>query len=279
MKKILVTTDFSDKSKAALLFAIQLATQNKCSLTYLNVYHIPAPITWNVVSIEEYQKEQTNITEAKLKNFVEKIYAELNIPADNTNCVVKISFFPEAIIRDYAEENNFDFICISTRGAGQMERILGTNTGNLINHSAIPVLAVPHNYKTTAITSILYASDLEHYEKEIVKVIAFAKPLNATIELLHLTTVLENITGLSDIEKAVAKIDAYHIDFNIINRNPNESLITDIETAINKKKPSMMIMFTEQNRSWFDKIFLSSKSAEYSFNAKVPLLVFNKSQV
>ena len=106
----------------------------------------------------------------------------------------------------------------------------------------------------------------------------WASLLHRPLVLLHLTTVLENTTDLRDIEKAVAKIAAYHIDFNITNRNPNESLITDIETAIKKKKPSMMIMFTEQNRSWFDKIFLSSYSAEYSFNAKVPLLVFNKSQ-
>ena len=96
---------------------------------------------------------------------MEKIYAGLHIPAVNIKCVVKISVFPEVIIREYAEENKFDFICISTRGDGKLERILGTNTGNLINHSAIPVMAVPHKYKTTAITSILYVSDLAHFKK------------------------------------------------------------------------------------------------------------------
>ena len=106
---------------------------------------------------------------------------------------------------------------------------------------------------------------------------AFAKPLKTTIELLHLTSVLENSDSIEAIETAIKKIAAYHINFNITNRNPNESLITDIETAVKKRKPSMIIMFTEQNRSLFQKIFLSSKSAEYSFNAKVPLLVFNKS--
>ena len=277
MKKILVTTDFSDKSKAGLFFAIQLAAQKKCSLTFFNVHYIPTSIAWNTVRIEEYQKEQTIITQAKLKSFVENIYEGLHIPAVNIKCVVKISIFPEAIIREYAVENKFVFICISTRGAGKLERILGTNTGNLINHSTIPVIAVPHKYKTTPITSILYASDLAHFKKEIIKVVAFAKPLKATIELLHLTSVLENIDNLKAIETAVKKIAAYHINFNVTNRNPNESLITDIETAIKKMKPSIMIMFTEQNRSWFQKIFLSSKSAEYSFNAKVPLLVFNKS--
>ncbi len=259
MKKILVTTDFSDKSKAALLFAIQLDIQNNCKLTFLNVYHIPTPTAWNAVKIEEYEKEQISITQAKLQIFVEEIYAGLHIPAVDINCVVKISVIPEAIIRDYAEENRFDFICISTRGADQLARILGTNTGNLINHFVIPVIAVPYIYKTASINSILYASDLPHFKKEIIKVGDFAKPLKATIELLHLTSVLENSDQLKVIETAVKKIAAYHINFNITNRNPNESLITDIETAVKKRKPSMMIMITEQNRNWFQKIFLSSK--------------------
>ncbi len=105
---------------------------------------------------------------------------------------------------------------------------------------------------------------------------AFARPLKATIDLLHLTSVLENSNQSKVIEMAVKKTAAYDINFNMTNRNPNDSFITDIETAIKKNKPSMMIMFTAQQRNWIDKIFLSSKSAAYSFNAIVPLLVFNK---
>jgi hypothetical protein len=39
----------------------------------------------------------------------------------------------------------------------------------------------------------------------------------------------------------------------------------------------MMIMFTQQNKSFFERLFLSSKSAEYTFKLNVPLLVYNKS--
>ena len=276
MKKILVTTDFSDRSKAGLLFAIQLAAQNKYALTFFHAYHILTPTAWNFARIEKYEKEQTKIIQDKLNVFVEKVYKSLILTKSNKKCVIKSSVFPQSCIMEYAAENKFDFICISTRGAGKLERILGTNTGNLINHSEVPVIAVPYKYKTTTIESILYASDLACFKEEIIKVVAFAKPLKATIELLHLASVLEKKEDLKIIETAVKKIAAYHVNFNITNRNPSESLITDIETAIKKRKPSMMIMFTEQNRSWFEKIFLSSKSAEYSFNAKVPLLVFNK---
>ncbi len=277
MKKILVTTDFSDKSKAGLFFAIQLASQNKCSLTFFHAFHILTPTAWNFTRMEAYEKEQTEIIRQKLVLFVEKIYKGLDITAAKIKCVITQSPMPQSSIMEYAQENKFDFICISTRGAGKVERILGTNTGNLINQSAVPVIAVPYKYKSAPIASILYVSDLAHLKKEIIKIVAFARPLKAKIELLHLTSVMENSDQLKDIETAVKKIAFYHISFNLTNRNPDETLISDIETTIKKRKPSMMIMFTEQNRNWFEKIFLSSKSAEYSFNAKVPLLVFNKS--
>lgn len=48
MKKILVTTDFSEKSKAALVFAIQLALQDNYKLTFLQVLHIPSPQPGNI---------------------------------------------------------------------------------------------------------------------------------------------------------------------------------------------------------------------------------------
>ncbi len=39
----------------------------------------------------------------------------------------------------------------------------------------------------------------------------------------------------------------------------------------------MKIMVKAQNRNWFGKKFLPGKSAEYSYNEKVPLRKFNKS--
>lgn len=277
MQKILVTTDFSDKSKAGLLFAIQLASQNKFDLTFFYAYHILIPTAWNFSRVEEYEKAEVKIIQDKLNMFVEKIYKGLNLPKSNKNCVVKSSLFPQTCIMEYAAENKFNFICMSTRGAGKFQRIFGTNTSNLINQSPIPVVAVPYNYKPTKITSILYASDLVNLEKELKNVVAFAKPLKSKVELLHFTSPLKTIIDSKIIQIAVKKLSKYDIKLNIKNPDFVETMVDNIETAIKKTKPSLMIMFTEQNRSLFQKIFLSSKSAEYSFNAKVPLLVFNKS--
>ncbi len=277
MNKILVTTDFSENSKAGLYFALQLASQNNAELTFFHTYHILVPTAWNEVRVEGFENDEAEKIEEKLKAFVEETYREINVSGAQYKCVIKSSIFADSCIREYAVDNKFDFICISTRGAGAIKRLLGTNTANLINNSAVPVIAIPHNYEKRAITSILYVSDLHHYKKEILNVIAFAEPLKASVELLHLTTTLDKKADLDVIENAVKRIETYNVNFKTTPRNPDNALVTDIEEAVKNIQPSVMVMFTEQNRSWFEKIFLSSKSAEYSFDAKVPLLVFHKS--
>ena len=276
MKKILVTTDFSANSKAGLRFAIQLASQHKVELTFFHSYYVMKPTSWSDATFAAYEKTEANKILNNLKRFVEATYKSMKIDSKRSKCVIKSSVFTEANIRDYASTNKFNFICISTRGGGKIKKIFGTNTSNLINQSDVPVIAVPNSYRATKISSILYASDLGNLEKELKQLVDFAKPIKAKVELLHFNSPLEIIIDSKLIESAIKKFSKYDITLHLENPDPVATLISNLETAIEKSKPSMMIMFTQQNRTFFEKLFLSSKSAEYSFNTKIPLLVFNK---
>ena len=55
MKKIVVTTDFSENSKKGILFAIQLASQTDCELIFYNVVSIYMPTIWDNVYYNEFQ--------------------------------------------------------------------------------------------------------------------------------------------------------------------------------------------------------------------------------
>jgi len=275
--KILVTTDFSKNSKAGLRFAIQLASQNGAELTFFHSYNLMIPTSWSSEETKAYKKEEVEKLQDKLNLFVEKVYKGMDIVPVNTNCLLKNAAFPQSGIMKYATENNFSFICISTRGAGKLEQFFGTNTANLIIRSTVPVIAIPHNYKVHPVGSILYASDLVNLEKELLKVVAFARPLGSEVQLLHFTSPLELMVDPAIVEIAVERFSDYDVKLKLQKRNHVESLVSEIESFIKKTGPSLIIMFTEQNRSLFQRIFLASKSAEYSFNAKIPLLVFNKS--
>jgi len=276
MKTILVPTDFSSSSKVGLRFAIQLASQHPYELTFFHSYNIMRPTTWSKATYEACEKKEAKKIQNHLHHFVNDVYRRMKVLPGKIKCVIKSSVLTDSNIREYAEENKFSYICISTRGAGKLNKIFGTNTSNLINHSSVPVIAVPHNYRTNKIKSILYASDLVNLENELKKVVDFAKPLNAKVELLHFIYPSEITTGKNIINEAVRKFSRHDIKLHLENIDLAESLISNMEAAVKQSKPSMLLMFTQQNRSFFQKIFLSSKSSEYSFNAKVPLLVFNK---
>lgn len=276
MKKILATTDLSENSKAGLKFAIQLASQLGYELTVLHVYNIMKPSSWHEERFYEYEKNETEKMLHTLKHFADGIYKSIKIPSNNNKCIILNSVYTGKSIREYAAKNNFSFICISTRGAGKIKKIMGTNTSDLIIYSDTPVIAVPGNYHKNPITNILYASDLVHLEKEVKMVVAFAKLLKAKIELLHLNSPNEIILDTKIIDVAVKKFSKYDIKLKLENCDPMESFILNIEKSIAQSNPSMLIMFSEKNRTFLQRLFTPSKTAEYSFTIKVPMLVFKR---
>jgi nucleotide-binding universal stress UspA family protein len=276
MKKILVTTDFSVNSKAALRFAIQLASQRPAALTFLHVHHVLRMSTWSDATYAIHEKNELNKARKSLDDFVDSIYKSLKVSPKDHRCVVIRSPFVDTTIIEYATDGAFDFICISARGAGVVEKLFGTTITYLINMSQIPVLAIPANYRTTKLDSILYASDLRHLEHEIKQVVDFAGPLAATVELLHLHAPDEPLMDPAIINLAIRQFSDYGIDLRLRPRDLTYTLVENIQAVVKALKPSAIIMFTTQNQGFLDRLFLSSNAVEYSFLATVPLLVSKK---
>ncbi|MET3113316.1 nucleotide-binding universal stress UspA family protein [Pedobacter sp. CG_S7] len=277
MNKILATTDFSSNSKRALRFAIQLASQMDCKVTFFHSYHVMRPTQWNEKVFVSYENSESTKINAKLQQFVASVYKDLGINATNLDCVAKSGASADRNIMDFAEQNNYTYICLSRKGDGKSNMLFGTNTSTLINKSKVPVIAVPQSYKSAKITKISYASDLSDIDNELKKVTSFTKNLDVKVELLHFKSPADELTDADQVERINKKLSAHHIDTHFENLDYEKTLIKNIDSVIKQTKPSMMIMFTQQKRTFFEKIFLSSISAEYSSVSKIPLLVFRKS--
>ena len=78
------------------------------------------------------------------------------------------------------------------------------------------------------------------------------------------------------IERGVKKEYGYPVNLHIEQSDAVHSLVQNLQKQIEVLKPSIAIMFTDQGRSLFQKIFLSSKAEQLSFELKIPLLVFHK---
>lgn len=276
MDKILVTTDLSTKSRAALRFAINLSQQKKVQLVFIHVHQVLRASTWTDAKYDQVLKKDKEVLMDDLKSFVKDVYSLMEISAKNVKCVVYHNFNIIEGIRKYAKENKFDYICIATRGAGTMKKLFGTNTGSLITSSETPVICVPQNYRVKPISKLLYASDMTGYKDELKKVVTFAKSLKASVEMLHLSFPFELLADEGIAEKALKKTYGYDIDIHYEKRDIENTLLEDMEQAVKKSKPSLVVMFTDQERTFFEKLFLSSKAQEYSFSTKVPLVIYRK---
>lgn len=276
MKKILVTTDFSVNSKAGIKFAIQMSLQEKVKLTFFHSYYIMRPTSWADSKFVAYEKAEVAKLQTQLTNFVRSVYKSMKVDFKNVDCVLSEAINADSNIRDYAKKHKFDFICISTRGAGKLKKLFGTNTSTIIKNSRVPVIAVPSNFKVGKLRDIIYASDLEDLDKELKVVIDFNKDLKANIELLHFDFPAELQKKEKAMEAAKKKFSKQKIKLHLENVNIAESFLTNLENAIRKSKPSLLVMFRHTQQSFFDRIFVPSYSAEFSYTSKVPLLIFGK---
>ncbi|MEO6949432.1 MAG: universal stress protein [Ginsengibacter sp.] len=277
MKKILVPTDFSPGSKSGVQFAIHWASQQNIELIFVHVHYILRATSWSDAHFEKYAMQETKLYNTKIEKFIADMYTEMKVKPGKYTTVIIEGINADISIDDYCTKNpGFDYICISTRGAGRIKKIFGTNTGNLITKSAVPVLAVPKNYKVAAITSVMYATDLRNYTEELKKVVAFAQPLKTEVEVVHFTWPDEITFDEKTIEAAFKREFKYGLKLHFEKNDGTRSIVENLEKQIKLKQPSVVIMFTNQQRTFFQKLFLPSKAENLSFDAKVPLLVFNK---
>jgi len=276
MKKILVSTDLSTASKAGMRFAIQLARQMEVDLVFFNCFHALIPSSIHREHIKNNLQEQSKTHLKKLEHFVDGLYQSMKVQAGAHRCVVVEHLNPERAILEYAQGNGFDFICMSTRGAGSILKIIGTHTGNVLNKSSVPVLVIPRSYRVRPIQKLLYSSDLENFDKEMPAVSALAEALKVKTDLAHfylpgkISLNQENLRQMWRVK--FPPLDQVYLEpFDL-----DKGFPAQLDRLIKKTKPSLVVFFSHTKRTWFDKLFSLGISESVSFVTKAPMLVYRK---
>ncbi|KAB1157580.1 universal stress protein [Flavobacterium luteum] len=276
MMKILITTDFSPNSRKAIHFAMQLATQTSCELIFYNVVEIFRPTIWDHVYYGQYEVNELQRSQKALEQFIHAIYQKSTIQKTAYKCICKVGISASNQIIDYAKEIKADYICISTIGSGKLIQLFGTTASQLVSFCPIPVFIIPKNYKSSIITNICFASDLINLEEELSRVLQFTEQVKAKLSIIHFDYSVRLGANKNKFNKLITKYESDNIKFDFKELNALYPLNKYIQKYILKTKPSLLISFTKQNRNWFDKLFLSSKTADMVFDTKTPILVFRK---
>jgi universal stress protein A len=143
-RKILITTDLSKYSLAALEYASEIGLYPGPRLYLLHVVDAhPSKVTPNGVDIESRSAYHAVQEQARkrLEEFVER-----NVSPDiRATLVVRVGT-PVDEIRRFAEEEGVDLIVIATHGwTGLRHIVMGSVAERTVRHSSVPVLTVkPH---------------------------------------------------------------------------------------------------------------------------------------
>lgn len=274
--KILVTTDFSPNSRAGVRFAIQLAAQSKQSLVFYHCMPYLRPTRWTDAQYQNYSMNEKKKVANTVQRFVLDIYKSLGIARPKFESYVDEGPDVSRAIIAYAREIGAKGICIGTRGAGRLKKLVGTHATAMIQGAPLPVYVVPKNYRRSPLKRVLYATDLNDIGTELKQVRDLAKALKAKVSVYHydyLVDVDETRLKLKALEK---KYKAKGVNFYFRKYNVDKSLAYHLIKDIRTSKASLAVLFTNQKRGWFDRIFLSSKSVDVVYDSSIPLLIIPK---
>jgi nucleotide-binding universal stress UspA family protein len=278
MKNVLVTTDLSENSRAAVRFALQLAEQGGYKLVFLHVAEILKPVRWTEEFYKDFEQKDLAGLERDLKALVMEVSGITGSTIIEPKYVVHNSSSIIANVVHYAEQHQISYICMSRKGGGNSLKLFGSITATLLEKSSIPVIAVPEDYQLSVINQICYAADLANLEEELQDVSTLADTLKANLSLLHFSSPIDGANAEKRIADANAAIGGTSLDVHLESLDFDVALSDRIARSVETLKPDMLVMFTRQNRSFFERIFLSSISAEFAASTKVPLMVFRKKQ-
>lgn len=138
-KHILIPTDFSPSSAAAIELAINMATQFDAELTLLHVWELPV---YPYMELMMSSAEITNAVEKAATECLETKLKEVRSRLPRAKSLLKMGI-PWQQIVDISKESKADLLIMGTHGRRGFEHaIMGSVAEKLVRLSPIPVLTV-----------------------------------------------------------------------------------------------------------------------------------------
>jgi nucleotide-binding universal stress UspA family protein len=272
MKRILVPIDNTRISKRAVVYAAGLAERLNAQVILLSVINASStPNTlknWRKLEEQLVSKEQEEVS-----RMIREVKTETGTSARLSYKYV-LGYPVEEMVEQFVRDNGIDLIVMGTGGARGMKKIaVGTHTASVIDHSSVPVVAVPKNAPMTRIRKIVFATDMSYLDKEIKTIARFAKLFEAGVEVLYVTGENQRKRSRKELESILVRMARYpSIRFNTIT---GSDVAKGLHTFVTRNKADILAMFTHK-LDLFEKLFGRSITRKLAFDSAVPLLAFNR---
>ncbi len=277
MKKILVPTDFSKNSRSAFLYAVELAERLDASITVAHCYHPTA----NHVNEHFYinDEELENLSAQQLDLFVEKSFSnsmEDVIVADMVEQKLEIGFAADKLV-EMSKSGDYDMIVMGATGStGILERIFGKVSLFVAQNSKCPVLLIPAGVRYREVKEIMYASEYEIGDGNILLQLGeIADNFSSKIHLVHVYD--KNKKGPQGfghflLEKMFQK-KAPGLNF-YMDSISSDTVAHGLEEYARENNMDWMVLVKPHRNLW-QRLLHRSRTNEIIMNPEIPLMVMH----
>lgn len=275
MHTIIVPTDFSDTSKNAARFAVQVAAQvPDTQILLYNVFRrVLSGSDGSPLADEPHARKK--IVMAALEHMKADLLA---IGATTITCIAEEdSSFLDCLER-LARHQKADIIIMGITGSTKLEQIfMGSNALNMIDRNVCPVMVVPPDASFKGIKNILFATDMKDVERTIP-----VKPLQSVLNLFKPTVHVVNVDSEHYVEvtqeykKERAKVEEMLKDYK---REFYFIRMFDFIDAINqftKDKNIDVIITVPRKNSFLSSLFKTSHTQKLVYHSSVPLVAIHE---
>ncbi len=273
MKTLLVPTDFSEKSQAALEFGLQLAEKYDYdviihhTVDFINTYDNMYMDTPNVNSFTQDVVEDCEI---KLEDLLKK-YGQNGIKVSKSLTVGNMI----SDLKKVVKVREVDLIIIGTKGAsGLKEFFVGSNTEKVVRLVNCPVISIPKISNFKDVRKILVPVDLRELRPGFLKQISRLQQIfSASIEFIWVQTphTIENGDLITEeFNNMLSEYEIASSSFSIVrNVFPDEGIL-----SYTKESRVDMIAMATHARRGLAHLFSGSLTEDVLNHLNVPMWSF-----
>lgn len=265
MADILIPFDFSKNATIAMDQALLLAAAGKKKVEVLH-------ITNDIVSKEypaswKYDHHSTGIIKEKIEDLVAKRIEKLNLAASPRMAIkIKEAATISGGMIAHMLQSGSRLLVMGTHGSsGVYDKIFGSNTSVMVNHSLFPVLVIPHSWKPVTIENCIATIKLNKLASVSASVKKWGKFFNCPVEAIQFTILREAEGEYAN----KTKID--NIPCRLIINPAETTLAEDILTFSKSLKRTVLLLFTRE-KTFLEKLLKPNLTYRLSGNITIPLL-------
>jgi nucleotide-binding universal stress UspA family protein len=310
MKTILVPIDYSNQSRQALIFAVDIARVSKAAIILFHAFHEPLSVG-NALRVDEaiaqLEREKNDILaefaeEVKYdicKDFklqfisthhkkpndtgnltksgnhvmaIDQVVAER--AAVNITCVSKFGLAADEILAA-AATFQADIIIMSSRGAGAVSQAFMGSTVTVVFQSAkVPVLVLPSLAPIKPIQNIVFSANLACLPSNFLldSLRQLVKITGANLQVLHL---YKDNNPQEEQVKTMTALDALDSQLSDLNYQVYFRQVEDIATGIQafmQEQQADLLVLIPQRHTFLEKLFKKSITGKFTEQANLALL-------